>query len=649
MVTGSRIGIDKAVPTTDLDISGSVFITGSLSMNSGGITGSLFGTSSQANTASVAISASTATSATSASFATTASFASSIDGFVNFPNGLSITGSLVVSGSITGSLLGTASLATSASFSTTSSFASTAQTLLGSVTSASYAATASLLLGSVVSASYALSASYAPGGSGLTGGTTNFIPVWTSATAQSSSVIYQSSSRNIIIGDTTTKHPTNPPLLEINNASGETEALHLHGQVNNSYQFNIKNYTSGTSASADILVIADAGTPSVNNYVALGVNSSAHSDSGSVGNALDAYLYNTGSDLLIGNISPDKRIIFFNGGNRAEDNARVYIDATGSVGINTAITTAGNPEALVVRAIASSYNLIRGEANIDSYAQINIVNLSGANSASADIVATANNGNESVNFIDMGINSDQYTLVNVVGAANDAYLYSTGNDLLIGNATAAKNVVLFAGGPNATTNQKLVLAANNTHNLSGSLQVSGAVTASLTGSLTGALIGTSSWAVSSSRATTSSFAISSSYALSSSYAMTSSRTVSASYALTASVAALATTASYFAGYALFSNGLDVSGSLVVTGSLLVTGSLFGTSASMVLVEPPTDNTGAVGTAGKTWANGQFTNLSIDSTLTVRAAIDLADSDVLRMGSSDDWQIFYNGTTNEANV
>jgi len=48
VVTGSRIGIDKVNPTTDLDISGSVFITGSLRMNSGGITGSLFGTSSYA-------------------------------------------------------------------------------------------------------------------------------------------------------------------------------------------------------------------------------------------------------------------------------------------------------------------------------------------------------------------------------------------------------------------------------------------------------------------------------------------------------------------------------------------------------------------------------------------------------------------------
>jgi len=40
--------------------------------------------------------------------------------------------------------------------------------------------------------SWAISASYAPGGSGLTGGTANYIPVWTGADSLSSSVMYQS-------------------------------------------------------------------------------------------------------------------------------------------------------------------------------------------------------------------------------------------------------------------------------------------------------------------------------------------------------------------------------------------------------------------------------------------------------------------------
>jgi len=47
VVTGSRVGIGKANPATGLDVSGSVFITGSLGVTAG-ITGSLSGTSSYA-------------------------------------------------------------------------------------------------------------------------------------------------------------------------------------------------------------------------------------------------------------------------------------------------------------------------------------------------------------------------------------------------------------------------------------------------------------------------------------------------------------------------------------------------------------------------------------------------------------------------
>ena len=64
------------------------------------------------------------------------------------------------------------------------------------------------------------------------------------------------------------------------------------------------------------------------------------------------------------------------------------------------------------------------------------------------------------------------------------------------------------------------------------------------------------------------------------------------------------------------------------------------------VLPSTDDTGNVGTSSKTWSNGRFTNLTIDTTLNVRTAIDLADSDVLRFGSSDDAKFFYDGSNND---
>jgi hypothetical protein len=86
-------------------------------------------------------------------------------------------------------------------------------------------------------------------------------------------------------------------------------------------------------------------------------------------------------------------------------------------------------------------------------------------------------------------------------------------------------------------------------------------------------------------------------------------------------------------------GLATLASPTFTGTVSVSGDLL----------PATDNTGVVGNATYTWNNGQFTNLTIDGTLSVRAAIDLADSDQLRLGSSDDAKIWYDGSTNVLNV
>ena len=61
------------------------------------------------------------------------------------------------------------------------------------------------------------------------------------------------------------------------------------------------------------------------------------------------------------------------------------------------------------------------------------------------------------------------------------------------------------------------------------------------------------------------------------------------------------------------------------------------------IVPDTDNTGNVGTAGLTWNNGQFTGLTVNNTLNVRGAVDLADSDILRFGNSDDVEFFFDGT------
>ena len=104
----------------------------------------------------------------------------------NLSNAHQITGSLNVNGGITGSLFGTSSFSTSASA--------------------------------------AVSASWAPSAGGLSGGTTNYIPLWTSATAQSSSNIFQNTG-NIGIGT------VNPPArLSVGDGSAAvTNEIRVYG------------------------------------------------------------------------------------------------------------------------------------------------------------------------------------------------------------------------------------------------------------------------------------------------------------------------------------------------------------------------------------------------------------------------------------
>ena len=95
--------------------------------------------------------------------------------------------------------------------------------------------------------------------------------------------------------------------------------------------------------------------------------------------------------------------------------------------------------------------LLQGDISIDSYGQYVLQNHSQTANASADIVAVANNGNDSAYYIDMGINSNVYANVDyAVTGFNDGYLYVNGGNLVIGTQTAAKVIKFFTGGTDNT-------------------------------------------------------------------------------------------------------------------------------------------------------------------------------------------------------
>lgn len=141
---------------------------------------------------------------------------------------------------------------------------------------------------------------------------------------------------------------------------------------------------------------------------------------------------------------------------------RVRFSETGNVGVGTATFDATNPEKLLVDAgTTGSYNVISGRGNINNYLQLNIQNRSAGTSASSDVVATANNGNESSNFIDMGINSSGYsnTALPILDGVNTTYLYATGRNFFIGNGSSGRDLAFFTNGF-ATTDEKLRITSS---------------------------------------------------------------------------------------------------------------------------------------------------------------------------------------------
>ena len=290
-----------------------------------------------------------------------------------------------------------------------------------------------------------------------------YLPVLSSNTTYVSSQIFQTSS-----GDVRVKGlgPTD---------LGTDELFGVHGGETDSYltisssanieaplATTIQNMNSGNTASTDIVAIGDTGNFE-SGYIDMGVNSSTYSGfTGftALGGPSDAYLFSTANDLYIGNASANKRLVLFNGGFNTSENSVFYVHEDKSITINTDYLDPLNPSALkIVNANAESTSMIRTESNINDFAEINSVNKNSGDTASSDVVATNDLGDtdETQGYVNMGINSTTFNQVGEVGAAGDGYMFSTGNDLYIGNATPGKKLVLFNGGSDTTAYAKFFI------------------------------------------------------------------------------------------------------------------------------------------------------------------------------------------------
>jgi len=181
--------------------------------------------------------------------------------------------------------------------------------------------------------------------------------------------------------------------------------------------------------------------------------------------------------------------------------------------VGTSSLDPANPATLKVEAQNdASVTVISAYANYNNYKQFNIKNKSNANSASSDICATADNGDETSNYINMGINGSGYAITtnNLASGSNSAYIFNTGHILALANS--GNYPIIFGVGGFDSTHERLRIQDSG-------LIVTGSITSSLSGI---GFYGTSSYSITSSNATTGTYAITSSYAQSSSYATTSS-------------------------------------------------------------------------------------------------------------------------------
>jgi hypothetical protein len=244
--------------------------------------------------------------------------------------------------------------------------------------------------------------------------------------------------------------------LGTNNPQGRWHIVNDNDDAGNDYSFT--DYMNGINITQGFFVKKSSGTfatpGNLSNGDTIGQFRFAPRNNGSLnrsmGSGFDAVYKGDGITALT-----DFR--FFTSGTE-----KMRINENGKISIGTQVPDGSNPEKLLVDAgTTGSYNVISGKGEVDNYLQMNIQNKSSGNVASTDLVATADNGNESDNYIDLGINSSGYNAgpYPIMNGLNQPYLFATGEDFFIGNGTVGRDLILFTGGV-ATTNERMRIAAN---------------------------------------------------------------------------------------------------------------------------------------------------------------------------------------------
>jgi len=105
--------------------------------------------------------------------------------------------------------------------------------------------------------------------------------------------------------------------------------------------------------------------------------------------------------------------------------------------------------------------LVQAASSANSWLQINAQNKSNGNNASTDLILARSDGNDSVGYIDMGINSNTYAQAAYsIMTPSSGYLFTNGGDLVLGTQTA-HNILFHTGNTTSASERMRIDSSGN--------------------------------------------------------------------------------------------------------------------------------------------------------------------------------------------
>lgn len=139
--------------------------------------------------------------------------------------------------------------------------------------------------------------------------------------------------------------------------------------------------------------------------------------------------------------------------------ANLEVESASGFGLN--YSTANHSLTIGPAGTNLSNNPCSINGNIDGFIQSNVQNIAAGASASSDIVATANNGTDNVNYIDVGINSSTYADVAYTGGPDDSYILNLGGDLVLSVGSSGKGLRVTTNGSTDADEKFSITSAGN--------------------------------------------------------------------------------------------------------------------------------------------------------------------------------------------